>query len=252
MQDCEISICLLVRPPTSCTTPELSKCHLWKAPCFGDSPSSQSFHQPCIINHQQGQMFLVNPEQVSVWAQPDTQPLPGITECFQRRKQSATVSSSREELFSVWNFSASHSYCFHSYLMSLKICSLQVTFFFPLAASVGLPCPTISYLKIESSNANSYFCSSLGPSCGAFFSIYIHSLGDPIQSRGFKHWLYVSCLPYLFIPGSPGGASDKDATCQCRRCNRCRFYPWVRKISWRKAWQSPPVFLPRESHDRGA
>ena len=94
--------------------------------------------------------------------------------------------------------------------MSLKICSLQVTFFFPLAASVGLPCPTISYLKIESSNANSYFCSSLGPSFRAFFFIYIHSLGDPIQSHGFKYWLYVSCLPYLFILGFPGGASDKE------------------------------------------
>ena len=155
------------------------------------------------------------------------------------------VSSSREELFSVWNFTASHSYCFHSYLMSLKICSLQVNFFFPLAASVGLPCLTISYLKIESSSANSYFCSSLGPSCGAFFSIYIHSLGDPIQSHGFKYWLYESCLPYLFILGFPGDASDKEAAC---RCKRCRFYPWVRKISWRKAWQSPPVFLPGESH----
>ena len=26
------------------------------------------------------------------------------------------------------------------------------------------------------------------------------------------------------------------------------FNPWVRKIPWRRAWQSPPVFLPGESH----
>ena len=25
------------------------------------------------------------------------------------------------------------------------------------------------------------------------------------------------------------------------------FDPWVRKISWRKAWQPTPVFLPEES-----
>ena len=25
-------------------------------------------------------------------------------------------------------------------------------------------------------------------------------------------------------------------------------HPWVRKISWRRAWQSTPVFLPGESH----
>ena len=36
--------------------------------------------------------------------------------------------------------------------------------------------------------------------------------------------------------GFPGGASGKEPTCQ-GRCKRCRFDPWVRKISWRRAWQ---------------
>ena len=31
--------------------------------------------------------------------------------------------------------------------------------------------------------------------------------------------------------------------CQCRRPKRYMFYPWVEKISWRKAWQRTPVFL---------
>ena len=35
---------------------------------------------------------------------------------------------------------------------------------------------------------------------------------------------------------------------QHRRCRRCGFNPWVRKIPWRKAWQFTPVLLPRESH----
>ena len=26
------------------------------------------------------------------------------------------------------------------------------------------------------------------------------------------------------------------------------FSPWVRKIPWRRKWQSTPVFLPRKSH----
>ena len=26
------------------------------------------------------------------------------------------------------------------------------------------------------------------------------------------------------------------------------FNPWVRKIPWRRAWQSSPVFLPKEPH----
>ena len=29
---------------------------------------------------------------------------------------------------------------------------------------------------------------------------------------------------------------------------RCWFDPWIRKIPWRRPWQSAPVFLPRESH----
>ena len=48
--------------------------------------------------------------------------------------------------------------------------------------------------------------------------------------------------------GFPGGASGKEPTCQCRRHERCGFEPWIRKIPWRRAWQSTPVFLPGESH----
>ena len=38
---------------------------------------------------------------------------------------------------------------------------------------------------------------------------------------------------------------------QCRRCRRCGFNPWVRKIPWRRAWQPTPVFLPGESYGQG-
>ena len=49
--------------------------------------------------------------------------------------------------------------------------------------------------------------------------------------------------------GMPGnGASGKEPTCQYRRYKRCRFYPWVRKIPWRRVWQYTPTFLPGESH----
>ena len=40
----------------------------------------------------------------------------------------------------------------------------------------------------------------------------------------------------------------KKPACQCRRCKRCRFNPWVKEISWRRKWQSTPVLLPGESH----
>ena len=36
--------------------------------------------------------------------------------------------------------------------------------------------------------------------------------------------------------GFSGGAGVKESACQCRRCNRQGFNPWVGKISWRRAW----------------
>ena len=48
--------------------------------------------------------------------------------------------------------------------------------------------------------------------------------------------------------GFPGGPSGKELACQCRRCKRHSFSPWVRKIPWRRAQQPTPVFLPGESH----
>ena len=48
--------------------------------------------------------------------------------------------------------------------------------------------------------------------------------------------------------GFPGGTSGKEPACQCRRCKRHRFNPWVGTISWRRKWQPTPVFLPEKSH----
>ena len=55
-----------------------------------------------------------------------------------------------------------------------------------------------------------------------------------------------------FYGGFPGGATGKEPARQYRRCKRCEFDPWVRKIPWRRAWQPTPVFLPGESHGQGA
>ena len=55
-----------------------------------------------------------------------------------------------------------------------------------------------------------------------------------------------SSLLYFNV-GFPGGASDKEPTCQCRLDVRDRLDPWVGRISWRRMWQPTPVFLPGES-----
>ena len=48
--------------------------------------------------------------------------------------------------------------------------------------------------------------------------------------------------------GPPKWFSGKESACQCRRCTRFTFDPWVgKKIPWRRKWQPTPVFLPGES-----
>ena len=55
------------------------------------------------------------------------------------------------------------------------------------------------------------------------------------------------CFSRNFL-GFPGDSAGKECACQWRRCQRCRFNPWVRKILQRRPWQPTPVFLPEESH----
>ena len=52
----------------------------------------------------------------------------------------------------------------------------------------------------------------------------------------------------LICFGPPRWLSGKESACQCRRCRRRGFDPWVVKIPWRRKWQPTSVFLPGESH----
>ena len=56
----------------------------------------------------------------------------------------------------------------------------------------------------------------------------------------------------LFFKGFPAGASGKEPAWQCRRLKRHGFDPYLRKIPWRRAWQSTLVFLTGESLGQGS
>ena len=58
----------------------------------------------------------------------------------------------------------------------------------------------------------------------------------------------IECLSVFTSIEIQGGASGKESAPQCRIYKRCRFNPWVRKISWSRKWQSILVFLPGKSH----
>ena len=48
--------------------------------------------------------------------------------------------------------------------------------------------------------------------------------------------------------GFPSGASGKEPACWCRRYKKHRVQPLGQEDPQRRAWQSTPGFLPRESH----
>ena len=67
------------------------------------------------------------------------------------------------------------------------------------------------------------------------------------------YWGVCVCLSHSVMSSSlqPHGlcdASGKELACHCRRHRRCRFSPWLGKISWRGKGQPTPVFLLGESH----
>ena len=68
----------------------------------------------------------------------------------------------------------------------------------------------------------------------------------PLCYRLLEQWLGLCSSPDKDW-GFPGVASGKELACQCRRCQRHRFSPWVGKVPYRRVWQPTPVFLPRKS-----
>ena len=101
-------------------------------------------------------------------------------------------------------------------------------------------------------------------SMGFFRQEYWSGLPCPPPGESFlpRDRTHISCIEGGFFTcwaireallfGLTRWCGSKESICQCRRCKRCGFNPWVRKISWRRKWQPTPVFLPGNSHDRGA
>ena len=67
---------------------------------------------------------------------------------------------------------------------------------------------------------------------------------NPLGSHGL---VFTGVFPFS-SSGFPGGAGGEEPAHQCRRYEGHGFYPCIRKIPWRRAWQYAPVFLPGESY----
>ena len=85
------------------------------------------------------------------------------------------------------------------------------------------------------------FCSI---SCSVFLT-NICSCNWIYQTQAYMN-LTANCSEFYslacFSYGHPRQCSSKEFACQCRRHTRCRFLPWVWKVSWSRKWQSIPVF----------
>ena len=68
------------------------------------------------------------------------------------------------------------------------------------------------------------------------------------KSNSFVSTALSEIVKMLTSLGFPGGTSGEEPTCQCRRCKRWEFDPWVGKIPRRRAQKPTPVFLAGESH----
>ena len=102
-----------------------------------------------------------------------------------------------------------------------------------LGSDMGI-LPTTKYVQFK------YVFRNLGNNC----KVGLQASGTMVK-QSLTRTPFIIWLLYL-----SSGANGKEPTCRCRRCKSWGFYPWVKKISWRRKWQLTPVFLPGESHGK--
>ena len=82
------------------------------------------------------------------------------------------------------------------------------------------------------------------------FTVSIKNVQKLEISKSFaKNMLHDSWKPSHTTSRLPRWCSGKESPCQCRRHRRCRFNPWVGKISWRTNGNTL-VFLPGKSNGK--
>ena len=96
----------------------------------------------------------------------------------------------------------------------------------------------------------------------AYFTL-CSNLKVSMARHGYAHGLTMSTFKEVWPLSAPKRetivtafsshlGTGEEQVCQCRRCKRHRFSPWVGKIPWRKAWQATPGFLPGESYGQSS
>ena len=72
------------------------------------------------------------------------------------------------------------------------------------------------------------------------------------QERNLKKNIAAFISKNLYVFGLPRCLSGKETPCQCRRCRRCGFDPWVGEIPWVGSGNPLQYSSMENSMDRGA
>ena len=80
-------------------------------------------------------------------------------------------------------------------------------------------------------------------------STWLTPMNNIITLHKFKVITSINCLwpigqVHLQISGLLRWLSGKETVCQCKKCRRHGFSPWVEKIPWSWKWQPTPGFMP--------
>ena len=69
---------------------------------------------------------------------------------------------------------------------------------------------------------------------GRFFTVW-----DTKEASGLAYFsLHIINTLAMHFLGFPGCVCGKESACQCRKCKRLWFNPWIRKIPWSRKWRN--------------
>ena len=69
-----------------------------------------------------------------------------------------------------------------------------------------------------------------------FFMLWFLASNGILHQYPFFEFFFFHLFAFMYLKmGFLGGVSTKEPTCQCRRYERCKFNPWIKKMPWRRA-----------------
>ena len=93
------------------------------------------------------------------------------------------------------------------------------------AAVYGVAQSRTRLKRLSSSSSNKHVKASISQIFGGVLGVML---------LFFSLSTHLGCLTYWFVWGLPRWPNSKESACQCRKCKRHDFNPWVRKIPWER------------------